>query len=157
MVSVSKYIKMQLSLYRQFKDAELLGGGSNEKVKNYVNRGKRLTLLFTQPLFSTESLRNQLIYLYVLSLGFADQIDLRLTKFFLSSIFNTEFYSYLPHDQSIYYIDFFRNLNRLEENFSIFNFKVFNLKLKKLLSSFTLFFESIIVPIITNFKDQSYI
>ena len=141
MVSVSKFIKMQLSLYRQFKDAELLGGGSNEKVKNYVNRGKRLTLLFTQPLYSTQSFKKQIVYLYCLSLGFADQIDLRLTKFFLGSIFNTEFYSHLPANQSIVYLNLFRNLDTFEQNLSIFDFNVFNSQLQNLISYFTLFFE----------------
>jgi len=108
MVEVSKLIKMQLSLYRQFKDAELLGDGGNEKVKVYVNRGKRLTLLFTQPLYSTQSFLEQVIHLYCLGTGFADKIDLRLTKFFLGSIFNTEFYSYLGN-YSIYFLDFFRS------------------------------------------------
>ena len=157
MVSISKLIKMQLSLYRQFKDAELLGSGSNDSVKNYVNRGKRLTLFFTQPLFSTNTYLKQIIYFYCLGEGFADNIDLRLTKFFLASIFNIQFYSYLSHTNSVLYLDFFRNLNICEENLSIFDYDFISSKLYKLLFAFTIFFQSNIVPIITGFKDQSYI
>lgn len=153
MVGVSKLIKMQLSLYRQFKDAELLGAGSNAKV--YIDRGKRLTLLFTQPLFSTQNYLKQIIYLYCLGQGFADNIDFRLTKFFLGSIFNTKFYTHI--NNSVYYVDLFKNFDICEENLSIFEYDLLNNKLYNLLSSFTLFFESIIVPLIEGFSDQTYI
>jgi F-type H+-transporting ATPase subunit alpha len=156
MVSVSKKIKMQLAMYRQFKDAELLGTDSNENVKNYVNRGKRLILLFTQPLYHTQNYLKQIIYLYCLSEGFADKIDLKLTKFFLSSIFNSKFYIYIPSDISVFFIDFFRNLETCEDHFVIFDFDVIHSKLYKLLFYYTVFFESNIVPIINSFKDQSY-
>ena len=157
MVSMSKLIKMQLSLYRQFKDAELLGSGASESVKIYVNRGKRLTLFFTQPLFSTTSYLKQVIYLYCLGEGFADKIDLRLTKFFLASIFNIQYYSYISKNNSVLYLDFFRDMNICEDNLSIVDYDFISSKLYKFMFSFTLFFQSIIVPIITEFKDQSYI
>jgi len=156
MVSVSKKIKMHLAMYRQFKDAELLGTDSNENVKNYVNRGKRLILLFTQPLYHTQNYLKQIIYLYCLSEGFADKIDLKLTKFFLSSIFNSKFYIYIPSDISVFFIDFFRSLETCEDHFVIFDFDVIHSKLYKLLFYYTVFFESNIVPIINGFKDQSY-
>lgn len=156
MVSVSKKIKMHLSMYRQFKDAELLGTDSNENVKNYVNRGKRLILLFTQPLYHTQNYLKQIIYLYCLSEGFADKIDLKLTKFFLYSIFNSKFYIYIPSDISVFFIDFFRNLEICEDNFVVFDFDIIHSKLYKLLFYYTVFFESNIVPIINSFKDQSY-
>ena len=157
MVSVSKKVKMQLALYRQFKDAELSGNDSNENIKTYVNRGKRLIMLFTQPLYHTQHYLKQIVYLYCLSEGFADNIDLKLTKFFLHSLFNSKFYSYLPYEVSIYYIDFFRNLELCEDYYSILNSDILHSKLYKLLFHYTVFFESNIIPIISDFKDQVYI
>jgi F-type H+-transporting ATPase subunit alpha len=157
MVSVSKKIKMQLSLYRQFKDAELLGNDSNENIKTYVNRGKRLILLFTQPLYHTQNYLKQIVFLFCLSEGFADYIDLKLTKFFLYSIFNFRFYVYLYPDVSALFLDFFRNLNACEDTFSILNSDVLHAKLVKLLNYYTTFFESNIVPIINDYKDQVYV
>lgn len=157
MVEFSKLIKMQLSLYRQFKDAELLGGGSNEQVKIYINRGHRLTSLFTQPLYSTQSIFKQVLYLYCLGSGFADQIDLKLTKFFLGSIFDTEFYRYIDSNNSNGFLDLFRDLDTCEKYLSSIDYKVFNLNLYTVFSYYTAFFESNIVPIIINYKDQNYI
>jgi len=157
MVSISKKIKMQLSLYRQFKDAELLGGGMNEHVKIYVNRGKRLTLFFTQSLYNTQSYVKQIIYYYCLGEGFVDDIDIRLTNFFLASIFNFSFYSYFTPNNSMIYLDLLRDLNLTEENLSILEYDVIGSELFKLLYVFTAFFQSNILPIIKNFKNQKYI
>ena len=155
MTSVSKNIKAQLAMYRQFKDAELLGGGGNVKV--YINRGKRLTLLFTQPLFNTQTYLKQIIYFYCLGQGFADNIDVRLTKFFLGSIFNVKFYKHFSFNNSLLYLDLFKNIHASEESFSILYADTITSKLYKLLFSFTIFFESVIVPIIEGFSDQNYI
>jgi len=157
MVSVSKKIKMQLSLYRQFKDAELLGNDSNENIKNYVNRGKRLITLFTQPLYHTQNLLKQVTYLFCLSEGFADNISLKMTKFFLNSIFNMKFFTHLPSDISIIYIDIFRNLDVCEDHFSIMNSDVLHSKLYKLLFYYTIFFEGNIIPVLNEIKNKVYI
>jgi len=152
MVSLSKVIKMQLSLYRQFKDTEFLNSDTSDAVKNYINRGKKLTSFFTQPLYSTLTYLRQIISLFCLSEGFSDNISIDFLKFYLYSIFNSSFYTYLPTDVSIYFIDFFRNVSICEENFYIVDNKLFYNNLYKLLFSYTIFFESNIIPIIASDK-----
>ena len=157
MVSISKLIKMQLSMYRQFKDAELLGSGISASIKVYINRGKRLTLFFTQPLYNTLTYLKQVVFFFCLGEGLADDIDLRLTKFYLVSIFNKAFYRHISHKNSIFFLDFFRDFNICENNLAIFEYNYISSKLYKLLFAYTVFFQSNIVPIITGFKDQDYI
>ena len=85
MREVSKHIKAQVALYRQLKDAEILGASAGH-VKAHINRGKRLNLLFTQSLYSTVDYFKQTVYFFCLSKGLADDLDIRLTKFFLGSM-----------------------------------------------------------------------
>lgn len=113
MITVSKKIRAHLSLYNQYKDAELLSSSSNKLVTKYINRGKRITLLFTQPLYSTQEYLKQIIYLFCLGEGFADDIDVRLTKYFLSSLFNAEFNSYI--NEKKIYISYLNNKTSFED------------------------------------------
>ena len=156
MREVSKHIKSQIALYRQFKDAELLGASAGH-VKAHINRGKRLTLLFTQSLYSTENYFKQTVYFFCLSKGFADDLDVRLTKFFLGSMWNKKFIKYLSKKNSINYMDWFSDLDIAQDSFSVLKSKHFEKKLYKFLFSYKAFFDKFLLPVIENSLDQDYV
>jgi len=148
MVALSKVIKMQLALYRQYRDTEFLNADTSDAVRNYINRGKRLTILFTQSLYNTLPYVKQIVFLFCISEGFTDKIALKYTNFYFNSIFNPTFHMYLPTDISIFYTSLFRNISIAEENFYIVDNKVFHFELFTFLNGYTVFFNSIIMPII---------
>lgn len=80
MASVSKLAKMTYSTYRRLAGLERLGGDIPRVLQARIDRGKRLNKFMTQPQYSTLSLFEQVIGMYLFSSSMFDGIDHKYTR-----------------------------------------------------------------------------
>jgi F-type H+-transporting ATPase subunit alpha len=69
MRNISKSIKMALAMYRQFENSAGMNVSETSTSKLYINKGRLLTSLFTQPLYYTTSYIKQVLYLFAIANG----------------------------------------------------------------------------------------
>lgn len=87
---LGKKVKTDYSFFKTYEGIEKLGGDVNPIVLSYITRGKRINVFFQQSLYQTMRLYEQVMCLFALSEGFADDIDVNCVSNFFSLMFNQE-------------------------------------------------------------------
>jgi F-type H+-transporting ATPase subunit alpha len=69
MKHLSKKIKLILAMYRQFESSAGMNVSETSTSKLYLNKGRLLNILFTQPLYHTTTFVKKILYLFAIAQG----------------------------------------------------------------------------------------
>lgn len=147
MKQLSKKIKLVLAMYRQFESSAGMNVSETSTSRLYLNKGRLLNTLFTQPLFHTIKFSEKNLFLFAISFGWTDYLELNEAIFYLSTLLDKKFISCIKNtkDKELL-IDFISNLDEIESSMVALPYDVLYDILGNTFSAYNNLFKNRILP-----------
>lgn len=88
MKKVQGGLRLELAAYRELAAFALFGSDLDEATQRQLNRGRRLMDLLKQPQYAPIPLVNQVVGIYAITNGYADNVDLEKTAEYINGLYD---------------------------------------------------------------------